>query len=384
MNNVCLSAHPLGLREAVKEQIAYVKKQKAVSMPKRILVLGGSTGFGLATRIAATFAGGADTICVSFEREGSEKQPGTPGWYNNRYFKEEAEKAGFKAININGDAFSNHIKHDTIAAIKSTFGQVDLVVYSLASPVRKDPDSLHIWKSVLKPIGQLYTAQSVDFMKEKISTVSINPANPSEIEHTIKVMGGEDWEIWMNELKKAGVLANGVKTVAYTYIGPEMTYPIYRKGTIGKAKEHIESTALKMDKELAAIKGRAFISVNKALVTRASAVIPVVPLYISLLFKVMKKKGTHEGCIEQMYRMLDTKIYGKEGIVVDETKMIRMDDWEMATDVQKEISNLWDKVTEENLRELTDIVEYRRDYMKLHGFDVDGVDYSADVPVEIF
>ena len=379
MNNVCLTAHPVGLYKTVEEQIAYVKKQGPFTMPKKILILGGSTGYGLATRISAAFGGNADTISVSFEKEPTINRTGTPGWYNNAAFKIEAEKTGYLAENINGDAFSHEIRQETIEKIKEHFGKIDMLVYSLASPVRKDPYSDTLYKSVLKPIGQAYTAHSVNFLTEQISEMEILPAEQEEIDATVKVMGGEDWKLWIAALRDAGVLEEGFTTLAYSYIGPEMTFPIYRGGTIGLAKEHLEKTALELDDELKALGGRAFISVNKALVTRASAMIPVIPLYISLLFRIMKVKGTHEGCIEQMYRMLSGKIYGTEGLILDKNHLLRMDDWEMEEEVQNKVKNLWEQVDESNIRELTDIVDYRREYMKLHGFEVDGVNYDANV-----
>lgn len=382
INNVCLTSHPVGLAELVKRQIKWTQEQPRVDMPKRVLVLGGSTGYGLASRISAAFAGGADTLCVSFEKEPG-KRAGSPGFYNNRVVDQEAQKLGLKAESINADAFSHDTRKSVIERIKTFFdgGQVDLVVYSLASPVRIDPDTGETYKSVLKPIGQNFKGHSVNFLKKEVVEAEIPVCEESEIEPTVKVMGGEDWKLWIDALAEAGVLARGVKTTAYSYIGPDITFPIYREGTIGQAKKHLESTAHELDEKLKAMDGEAFVAVCKALVTRASSVIPVVPLYIALLFKIMKAKGIHEGCMEQMYRMMADRIYKTGQADRDENQLLRMDDWEMREDVQEEIHALWDKVTTENLEELSDIVGFTQDYMELHGFDVNGVDYSADVDV---
>ncbi|OQX29398.1 MAG: trans-2-enoyl-CoA reductase [Spirochaeta sp. LUC14_002_19_P3] len=379
IGGVCLTAHPGGLKKALEEQIAYVKKQPPITMPKRVLVIGGSTGYGLATRIAAAFGGGAGTLNVSFEREPSERKPASPGWYNNKYFDEAAKAAGIRAESMNADAFSHQTRAAVVQRIKELFGEIDLVVYSIASPVRTDPDSGTAYKSVLKPLGKTYTAKSVDFLKGTVGEASIEPASDDEKNQTIKVMGGDDWTLWVDALLKGGVLAKGAKTMAYSYIGPEVTYAVYRAGTIGAAKEHLEKTSKTLNDTLSAHGGEAFVSVNKALVTRASSVIPVVPLYISLLFKIMKAKGIHEGCIEQMYRLLASKVYGKQGTIRDSEGLVRMDDWEMREDVQKEIQSNWDSVTTDNLEQLTDIAGFRNDFMKLHGFGWQGIDYKADV-----
>lgn len=382
INNVCLTSHPVGLAELVKQQIQWTQAQPKIDMPKRVLVLGGSTGYGLASRIAAAFAGGAHTLCVSFEKEPA-KRAGSPGFYNNRTVDQEARKLGLKSESINADAFSHDTRKQVIQKVKDFFegGQVDLVVYSLASPVRKDPDTGETYKSVLKPIGKTFKGHSVDFLKKEVLEAEIPVCEENEIEPTVKVMGGEDWKLWIDAMAKAGVLAKGVKTTAYSYVGPDITFPIYREGTIGQAKKHLEATADELDKQLKSLDGEAFVAVNKALVTRASSVIPVVPLYIALLFKVMKDKGIHEGCMEQMYRMMADKIY-KTGIAErDDMRLLRMDDWEMRQDVQDEIHAIWDKVSTENLEEITDITGFTQDYMELHGFAVEGVDYSADVDV---
>jgi enoyl-[acyl-carrier protein] reductase/trans-2-enoyl-CoA reductase (NAD+) len=381
-NNICINAHPEGLKQDVLNQIAYVKEQGSFEGPKSVLVLGASTGYGLASRIAAAFGSGAKTLGVSYEKMPSEKRAGTPGFYNCRAFDEAARAEGLKADTILGDAFSDELKQEVVAKIKSGgYGKIDMVVYSLASGVRTDPKTGVTYYSALKPIGKPYHAKSIDFMTEKVSEVEIQPASDEDIEATRKVMGGEDWELWIQALKEADVLAEGVITLAYSYIGPKVTFPVYREGTIGRAKEHLEKTAGTLTSYLSDINGKAYVSVNKALVTRASSVIPVVPLYIALLFKIMKERGLHEGCIEQMYRMMNDKIY-KSGVETDENNLIRLDDWEMSEEVQETVDALWDKATDGDHDSLGDIEGFREDFLKLHGFNVDGVDYEK--PVESF
>ncbi len=379
IGGVCLTAHPGGLKKSIEQQIAYVKDQKQIEMPKRVLVIGGSTGYGLATRIAAAFGGGAGTLNVSFEREPTDRKPASPGWYNNKFFDEAAKASGLTAVSMNADAFSHETRNEVVSRIKDLFGQIDLLVYSIASPMRKDPDSGITYKSVLKPLGNTYKSKSVDFLKGIVTETEVIPAVSDEKAHTVKVMGGEDWELWIDALLKAGVLADGAKTMAYTYIGPKITYAVYRDGTIGAAKKHLEESGKTLNARLSIIQGEAFVSVNKALVTRASSVIPVVPLYISLLFKIMKEKGVHEGCIEQMYRLLAAKVYGADGTIRDSEGFVRMDDWEMRPDIQAEIERLWQQVNTENLDSLTDIAGFRNDFMQLHGFGWEGVDYGADI-----
>ncbi len=378
-NNICMNAHPAGCEQETLNQIEYVKKQSSFKGPGTALVVGSSTGFGLASRISLAFGAGADTIGVFFEKEGTEKRPGTPGYYNNRAFEKAAHAAGRKADSINGDAFSNEVRKQAIDLIKEKYGTIDLVVYSLASPVRTDPDTGEMYRSVLKPLKGTYTAKSVDAMSGEIGEASIEPGDQADTDATVKVMGGEDWRIWLNALKEAGVLSNGVKTVAYSYIGPEITYAVYREGTIGKAKEHLEKTAFDIREDLKDMDGSAFVSVNKALVTRSSAVIPVVPLYIGLLYKVMKGKGIHEGCIEQMYRLFSTRLYGTGDVPTDDEGRIRVDDWEMRADVQAEVQALWPKVNSDNLYDLADLKGYQTEFLNLHGFAVSGIDYDADV-----
>ena len=374
---ICLTAHPDGCAQNVKSQIEYVTSKGKIDGAKKVLVIGASTGFGLASRISSAFGCEAATIGVFFEKEPSEGKTATPGWYNTAAFETQAAKAGLYAKSINGDAFSDEIKKQTIDLIKKDLGQVDLVIYSLASPVRMHPKTGVLHRSSLKPIGQKFTNKTVDFHTGKVSEVSIEPAIQEDIDNTVVVMGGEDWSMWMNEMKAAGVLADGAMTVAYSYIGPEVTEAVYRKGTIGSAKDHLEATAFEITKDLASINGKAYVSVNKALVTQASSAIPVIPLYISLLYKTMKSKGIHEGCIEQMQRLYADRLYA-DTIAVDENGRIRVDDWEMRDDVQAEVSKLWEQATTENLSEIGDLEGYKNDFQNLFGFGFDGVDYAAE------
>ena len=378
---ICLTAHPDGALQAVKNQIEYVKsKGKIKNGPKKVLVIGASTGFGLSSRIAAAFGSDAATIGVFFEKPASEGKMGTAGWYNSAAFEKEAHAAGLYAKSINGDAFSDDIKRQTIDLIKKDLGQVDLVVYSLASPRRTHPKTGVAYASVLKPIGQPFTNKTVDFHTGVVSDITINPVeNEEDIANTIAVMGGEDWKFWIEDLKAAGVLADGVKTVAYSYIGPELTFPIYRNGTIGQAKNDLEATVPVLNELLKDLHGVSYVSVNKALVTQSSSAIPVVPLYISLLYKVMKAKGTHEGTIEQMQRLFADRLYTENGeVALDSEGRIRIDDWEMAEDVQAEVAKYWDKVTTETLAEISDIDGYRKEFFNLFGFELEGVDYEKD------
>ena len=378
---ICLTAHPDGALQAVKNQIEYVKsKGKIKNGPKKVLVIGASTGFGLSSRIAAAFGSDAATIGVFFEKPASEGKMGTAGWYNSAAFEKEAHAAGLYAKSINGDAFSDDIKRQTIDLIKKDLGQVDLVVYSLASPRRTHPKTGVAYASVLKPIGEPFTNKTVDFHTGVVSDITINPVeNEEDIANTIAVMGGEDWKFWIEDLKNAGVLADGVKTVAYSYIGPELTFPIYRNGTIGQAKNDLEATVPVLNELLKDLHGVSYVSVNKALVTQSSSAIPVVPLYISLLYKVMKAKGTHEGTIEQMQRLFADRLYTENGeVALDSEGRIRIDDWEMAEDVQAEVAKYWDKVTTETLAEISDIDGYRKEFFNLFGFELEGVDYEKD------
>jgi len=377
---ICLTSHPEGTAQHVKQQVDYVKsKGKIKNGPKKVLVIGASTGFGLASRISAAFGSDASTIGVFFEKPAAPGKPGTAGWYNTAAFEKEAHAAGLYAKSINGDAFSDGIKKQTIDLIKEDLGQVDLVVYSLASPRRTHPKTGVAFTSVLKPIGQAFTDKTVDFHSGVISDISIQPVeSEEEINNTIAVMGGEDWKFWITQLKEAGVLAEGVKTVAYSYIGPELTYPIYRNGTIGRAKDDLEGTVPVINDLLRDLNGVSYVSVNKALVTQSSSAIPVVPLYISLLYKVMKEKGIHEGTIEQMQRLFADRLYADGGVELDEKGRIRVDDWEMREDVQEEVAKLWQQATTENLEQISDIAGYRDEFFNLFGFNFDNVDYEAD------
>lgn len=375
---ICLTAHPDGCKENVRQQIEYVKQQGKINVPKRVLVIGASTGFGLASRIAAAYGSGAATIGVYFEKEAAEGKTATPGLYNTAAFQDFAHADGLYAKGINGDAYSNEVKQQTIDLIKADLGQVDLVIYSLASPVRTDPATGVLHRSVLKPIGEPYTNKTVDIHTGKITDITINPATDEEIENTIKVMGGEDWALWIDALQEAGVLAEGAKTVAYSYIGPDLTQPLYRQGTIGRAKDHLEATAGTINEKLKILNGEAFVSVNKALVTQSSAAIPVVPLYISLLYKIMKEKGTHEGCIEQIYRLYKDRLYNGAEVPVDEKGRIRVDDWEMQDDVQAKVLELWNQVDTENLGTLGDLQGYKSEFIGLFGFGLANIDYTAE------
>jgi enoyl-[acyl-carrier protein] reductase/trans-2-enoyl-CoA reductase (NAD+) len=396
---VCVTAHPKGCEAKVRQEIAVAQAAQHQAAqhqaaqhqaaqhqaaqpkggPKKVLVIGSSTGYGLSTRIAAAFSHDAATLGVFFERPSINGKPASAGWYNSVAFEKVAHEAGLYAKSINGDAFSDEIKAQTIETIKADLGQVDLVVYSLASPRRTDPKTGETYKSVLKPIGAPFTNRTLDTDKNEVSEVTIEPANEEEIAHTIKVMGGEDWELWMDALDQAGVLAPGAKSVAYSYIGPKLTWPVYTNGTIGQAKKDVERAA-------AAITERhdceAYVAVNKAVVTQASSAIPVVPLYISILFKVMKAKGTHEDCIEQMVRLLNERLYG-DALQLDAEGRIRVDDWEMEPDVQEAVAHIWPEITSETLNAKSDYSGYQNNFLALFGFGLPGVDYEEDVDVEL-
>jgi enoyl-[acyl-carrier protein] reductase/trans-2-enoyl-CoA reductase (NAD+) len=375
---ICLTAHPKGCEQNVKNQIEYVKSKGKIEGPKRVLVIGASTGFGLASRITSAFGSDAATIGVFFEKEPSEGKTASPGWYNSAAFEVEATKAGLYAKSINGDAFSNEVKAKAIEMIKADMGQVDLIIYSLASPVRQHPVTGVLHRSTLKPIGSIFTNKTVDFHTGNVTQVSIEPANQEDIDNTVVVMGGEDWSMWMDALNEAGVLANGATTIAYSYIGPEVTEAVYRKGTIGRAKDHLEATAFQITEKLKDNNVKGYVSVNKALVTQASSAIPVIPLYISLLYKIMKAEGIHEGCIEQIQRLYQQRLYTGNAVPTDEQGRIRIDDWEMRSDVQEKIAKLWVESTTESLVELGDLAGYKQDFLNLFGFGFEGVDYLAD------
>lgn len=380
---ICTTAHPDGCEANVREQIAYVKSLPPIeNAPKNVLVVGSSTGYGLASRIVPAFGGGAKTIGVFFEKPGTGRKTGSAGWYNSAAFETVAKEEGLYARSFNGDAFSNEMKEQVIEAIKADLGQVDMIVYSLASPRRTDPTDGETYKSCLKPIGGSFTQKTLNTDKAEVEPITIDPANDEEIAHTIKVMGGEDWEMWMSALNDAGVLADGARTVAYSYIGPELTYPVYTNGTIGRAKEHLEKSAARLNEKFG--EDTAWISVNKALVTQASSAIPVVPLYISLLYKEMKERGLHEGCIEQIHRLFSDRL-SKNSIAVDDKGRIRIDDWEMKEDVQSAVAKLWDDVSTENLSELSDFAGYQSEFLRLFGFGIDGVAYDKEAePVRNF
>jgi enoyl-[acyl-carrier protein] reductase/trans-2-enoyl-CoA reductase (NAD+) len=378
---VCVTAHPTGCAAHIQQQIDYVKARGPIKDgPKKVLIIGASTGYGLASRITAAFGSGAATLGIFYERPSEDGRPATPGWYNSIAITRAARAAGLYAGNINGDAFSDDIKQQALALIARDMGPVDLVVYSLASPRRTNPKTGVVHKSVLKPLGAPYTNKTVDTDKGIVSEITIEPATEIEAADTVAVMGGEDWELWMQALADARLLAPGATSVAYSYIGPIHTWPIYKDGTIGRAKIDLERAGRAIDAQLKAHGGgRAFISVNKALVTQASSAIPVVPLYISILYKIMKAKGTHEGCIEQIQRLFATLLYNGSTIKFDTEGRTRVDDWEMRPEIQDAISDIWPRVTTENLAELTDIAGYRTEFLRLFGFGLPGVDYDAEV-----
>lgn len=374
---ICTTAHPAGCKESVRRQIAYCKEKGMVEGPKKVLVIGSSTGYGLASRIAVTYGYGADTIGVAFERESNGRRTATAGWYNTKAFEEFAKEDGYYAKSFNGDGFLEEMKNQVIETIRKDFGKVDMVVYSMAAPRRTMPDGTTV-SSVLKTVGKELTNKTIDLRNNEIKDVTVPVANEEEIENTVKVMGGEDWEAWIQALVDADVLSDNAVTLAYSYIGPELTHAIYKEGSIGQAKKHLFDTSKKLTREFEAKGLKAYISVNKALVTQSSAAIPIVPLYISLLYKIMKKEGLHEGCIEQMNRLFIDKLPAKE---TDAEGYIRLDDWEMEDKVQNEITKLWDLVTTENIGELGDIEGYWEDFYHMFGFHYDNVDYSADVEI---
>lgn len=376
---ICTTAHPVGCARHVQEQIDWVRQQPPVEGIRNVLVVGASTGYGLASRIAACFGGGAGTVGVFFERPALRNRTASAGWYNSVAFESAAKDASHYSKSINGDAFSDEVKEQTISAIKEDLGEVDLVIYSLASPRRTHPHTGTQHTSVLKPVGEPYTGKTVDVRTGVVSEVAIEPANADEIDNTVAVMGGEDWELWIRALEAADVLSEGVRTVAFTYIGPELTRPLYREGTIGRAKTHLEATARELDNRLKKKDGSAHVSVNKAVVTQSSAAIPVVPLYISTLYKVMTEMNLHEGCIQQMYRLLKDRVYAETPVPTDEEGRIRVDELELRDDVQSRIAALWESVTTENLEAIAGLQSYREEFLKLFGFGLPEVDYAADV-----
>lgn len=377
-NNICMNAHPVGCERNVARQIEWVTSEGPIAGPKNVLVIGASNGFGLSSRIVSAFGSGAATIGVAFESAAKGNRTGTAGWYHDQAFQKLSQDTGRPHRSIIGDAFSHEIKAQAIEAIRELMGTVDLVIYSLASGMRIDPDTGETYRSTLKPIGARYESVTLDNRSGTLVPAAVDPATDEEVAHTIKVMGGEDWELWIHALRDAGVLAPEAVTVAYSYIGPEVTFPLYRDGTIGRAKEHLEETARRMDKELQATGGHAWVSVNKALVTRASSVIPAVPLYLGLLYRIMKDKGIHEGTLEQIHRLFTDRLYGG-ALDLDEQQRIRIDDWEMRADVQEEVQRRWDAVNDDNLHELGDIAGIQEEFLHIHGFGHSDVDYQADV-----
>lgn len=379
---ICTTSHPAGCEYNVRQQVEYVKRQKKIQGAKKVLVIGASTGYGLSSRIAAAFGCGAATIGLFFERPASGNKTASAGWYNTAAFEKLAKEEGLYAKSINGDAFSNEIKQQTIDLIKKDLGKVDLVIYSIASPRRTHPVTGEVFNSVLKPIGAPCTVKTVDFHSRQVSETTIEPATEEDIRQTMAVMGGEDWEMWMSALKEADVLENGAVTIAYTYVGPDMTHAIYRKGTIGRAKDDLEATAGKITENLNSIGGNAYVSINKAVVTQASAAIPVISIYISVLFKVMKEMNIHEGTIEQMYRMLSDRVYSGN-LKLDGKGRICMDDWEMRPEVQAQVAKYWAEANNENITEISDVEEYRKEFFRLFGFEFAAVDYVQDVDIDV-
>lgn len=377
---ICTTAHPAGCAANVESQIGYVRGRPRFAGPRRALIIGSSTGYGLSTRIAAAFGAGAATLGVAFERPASRTRTATAGWYNTAAFERAAQKEGLYAKSIIGDAFSEEVKAQVIDLIRKDLGSVDLVVYSLAAPRRTVEDVTYY--SALKPVGKPFTDKTIDLNKMEVAETTIEPATEEEIAGTVKVMGGEDWRLWMRALRDAGVLAQGALSVAYSYIGPELTFPIYHDGTVGLAKRDLTAAAADITQYLAALGGHAYVSVNKAVVTQASAAIPVVPLYMSLLFKVMKEQGTHEDTIEQMYRMLAQKLY-LPAPETDGEGQLRLDDWEMAPQVQERVIAAWKVLNNDNLRTYADLDGYRDGFIRLFGFGIDGVDYAADVETQV-
>ena len=377
---MCTTAHPEGCKQAVKAQIDYVKEMPKTEGPKKVLVIGASMGYGLASRIAVTYSCYADTVGVIFDKPGKEKRTGTAGWYNTVAFEEFAAKDGHYAKTINGDAFSDEIKKETIELIKKDLGKVDMVIYSVAAPRRKAPDGV-TYRSVLKTTDGEYTNKTIDLSTNEISEVTLEPATQEEIDATVKVMGGEDWRLWIDAMKDADVLADNAVTVAYSYIGPVLTHPIYFDGSIGKAKQDLYKTADEIDEQVDGVK--AYVSVNKAVVTQSSAAIPIVPLYLSILLKVMKEKNLHEDCIQQMYRLVHDRLCNHSGVPVDDMRLIRMDDYEMKPEVQQAVEKVWNEISQDNLAEVADIDEYWKEFYEIFGFKIAGVDYDADCDIQV-
>lgn len=378
---VCVTTHPAGCEAHIKEEIDYTKKSGLIEGgPRRVLVIGASTGYGLSSRIVPTYAWGAKTIGVFYERLSTDSRAGTAGWYNSYFFKKIAKEDGYYAENVNGDAFSKNIKTKTADLIEKDWGKVDLIIYSLASPRRTDPETGEVYSSVIRPIGgKTFAGKSIDTDEEKVIQASIDPATDAQIRETVKVMGGEDWELWIAYLRERGLLAEDFRTVAYSYIGPEQTWPVYKNGTIGQAKLDLDRAANAISADNANLKGKAYVSVNKAVVSQASAAIPVVPLYISILLKVMEEKGINESIVEQIYRLYHDHMYGEKRAEKTEGIRIRIDDLELRSDVQETIQKIWEIIDTDNLYELSGFREYKREFLRLFGFEYDHVDYNARI-----
>jgi len=379
---ICTTTHPTGCEANVREQIAFTKAKGPIENgPKRVLVIGSSSGYGLSSRIAAAFGSGASTLGVFFEKPATEKKTGTAGWYNAAAFDKAAHEAGLYAKSINGDAFSHEARAKAIELIKQDLGDIDMVVYSLASPVRKLPDTGEVIRSSLKPIGEPYRSTAIDTNKDVITEAEIEPATEQEVADTITVMGGEDWELWINALNDAGVLAEGCKTVAYSYIGTDITWPIYWHGALGKAKEDLDRAASELNRKLAEKGGSANVAVLKSVVTQASSAIPVMPLYLAMVFRIMREKGLHEGCMQQIHRLFSSQLFAGDHDTpsTDDHNRLRLDDWELQDDVQTACRELWPQVTTENLFDVTDYQLYKDEFLKLFGFGLEGIDYEADV-----
>lgn len=380
---ICTTAHPAGCAAQVQSQIDYVTGKPAIQGPRKALVIGASAGFGLAARIVAAFGAGASTVGVYRQGERSAGRTASAGWYNSAAFEKAAQAAGLTSFSVTGDAFTDETKQKTIDLIREKLGQVDLVVYSVATARRTNPKTGETSNSVLKPIGKPYTNKTVNFHTGEVSMITLEPASEQEIRETVDVMGGDDWKLWIDALREGGVLAPNATTISYSYIGSAITQAIYREGSIGQAKDHLEATAKQLHEELSQAGGRAFVTVAKGLVTQSSSAIPVVPLYISALYKVMKDKGIHEGTIEQMYRLFADRLYAGGEVPVDEENRIRIDDWEMRDDVQDEVAKIWEAIESDNIESISDLAGYRREFFQLFGFETDGVDYEADVDPQV-
>lgn len=379
---MCITSHPVGCENNVLEQINYIKRQEPIEGPKRVLVIGSSTGYGLSARITAAFGCGAATLGVFFEKPGTERKPGTAGWYNSAAFHKHADASGIYAKSINGDAFSDEVKQRAIDTIKADLGQVDLVIYSLAAPRRQHPKTGEVFNSTLKPVGKNISMRGINTDKETIQEFSLEAASEQEIEDTVAVMGGEDWQMWLEALGNAGVLAKGAKTTAFTYIGEKMTWDLYWDGTIGQAKKDLDTKVISIREALAKSGGDARVSVLKAVVTQSSSAIPIMPLYLAMLFREMKADGSHEGCIEQLYRLFTEGLYA-QAPRFDEEGRLRMDELELRPEIQAAVAQSWAKISTDNLRQLTDFAGYKHEFLALFGFDISGIDYEADVNPEV-